>query len=161
MRSLLVLAAAALLAGCRSTAPPAEPGPPTPEGAAVLREEVMAADRAFAAASAAAGLEGWMSYIAPDAVRLVMGGAVTRGLDSIRAHDAGLFARPDARLRWEPTDGGVFADGRYAFTTGTARFVERAADGAETVTWRGVYVTTWRREPDGRWLVVLDTGADG
>lgn len=158
---LLTLATVVLLAGCRTAAPPAaDPGPLTPQQAATIREEVMAADRGFAAATAAARLTGWMSYYAPDAARLTMGQTATRGLDSIRAADARLFADPAYELRWEPVDGGAFADGRHAFTTGTSEFVHTDDTGTETVTYRGVYVTFWRREPDGRWLVVLDTGAE-
>lgn len=158
MRLLAPLLALALLAGCRTPAPGAFL---SPNAEAVIRAEVMTADRAFDAATAARGIEGWMAYMAPDAARFTMGGTAVRGTDAIRVLDAPLFTAPAVQLRWAPTDGGAFGDGRYAFTTGHARLVRRAPGGAEAVEWTGVSVSVWRREPDGRWLVVRDTGADG
>jgi ketosteroid isomerase-like protein len=118
----------------------------------------MEADRAFAAATAARGLEGWMEAYAPDAVRLRMGGAAVQGLPAVRAYDADLFADPSARLEWAPTAAGVFADGRHGYTTGRSTMVRLDGARADTL-YRGVYITFWRLDPDGRWRVVLDTGA--
>jgi ketosteroid isomerase-like protein len=114
----------------------------------------MAADAAFAGATARRGLDGWMDAYAPDAVRLAMGGHVSRGLAEIRAADSSLFADPAVRLTWMPTDGGAFGDGRHGFTTGRAAMVRAPAD----TVWTGTYVTFWRRD-GGRWRVLLDTGA--
>ena len=124
------------------------------------RAEVMAADRAFAAAARERGLDGWMEWMAADAARLPrMGAAGIRGLDAIRASDAGIFADPSLRLAWEPTDGGVFSDARLGFTTGRYQLLQKATDGRESAVAQGAYVTFWRREADGRWRVILDTGA--
>lgn len=142
------------LAGC-SARPPAPTAAADP---AAARAALMAADRAFAAETAGRGLDGWMAHYAADAVRLHMGGPVVQGLDAIRAFDAALFADPTARLTWEPTDGGAFGDGRHGFTTGRSALVRLAGGAADTL-YAGVYVTLWRLGPDGRWEVLLDTGA--
>jgi ketosteroid isomerase-like protein len=145
------VAALLLLAACsRAPAPPAAAVPDTAGYGAQLRE----AEAAFQASTAARGLDGWMAWYAPDAVRLVMGGKVSQGTAAVRAHDAELFADPAARLSWQLTDAGAFADGRHGFTTGTAAMVR----GADTL-YKGTYVTLWRREADGGWKVVLDTGS--
>jgi uncharacterized protein (TIGR02246 family) len=128
------------------------------------REELLAADRAFAAAAAARGLDGWMSVMAPDAVRLPrLGQPAVTGADAIRRADAALFADPTRRLVWEPTEAGPFADGRHGFTTGRYKVLRRpgtrdAGAGEDQVVASGSYLTWWRKEADGRWLVILDTG---
>ncbi|RMH04059.1 MAG: hypothetical protein D6702_04315 [Planctomycetota bacterium] len=136
-----------------------------------IAAELLAADRAFAAEVAADGLDGWMRWFAADAARpdlpvvdltgAVTPGAVTRGLDAIREHDAPVFALPGARLRWEPSQAGVFADGRTGFTQGrwwleaTDAAAEPAAEPAALP--RGWYLTWWRWQ-DGAWKVILDCG---
>lgn len=139
---------------CRGAATPAASAPDT----AGVREALLAADRAFADSTAARGLDGWMGFYAADAVRLTMGGDVAQGLEAVRKYDAPLFADSTTRLLWTPTGAGVFADGRHGFTTGTSLMVRRAAAKTDTV-YRGAYVTLWRREADGRWKVILDTGS--
>jgi ketosteroid isomerase-like protein len=120
----------------------------------------MAADRAFAVAARERGLDGWMEWMAPDAARLPrMGAAGIRGLAEIRAADAALFAVAGTRLAWEPTEGGLYADGLHGFTTGRYEVLQRRPDGSEQAVARGAYVTFWRREADGAWRVILDTGA--
>lgn len=121
--------------------------------------QLMDADRAFAAAAAARGLDGWMSFFAPDAVRLTPGAEPVRGTDAIRASDAPTFANPAVRLTWAPVDGGLFADGSHGWTIGRYEVHRRAADGSDTVAGRGRYVTLWRREANGTWRVILDTGS--
>lgn len=162
MRRLLLLPL--LLAACASPAPraTAPAGPPSmpPADAAALREALMEADRGFAASVAEGGLEAWMAHFAPDAVRLTgMGREATRGLDAIREADAGLLGDPSLRLTWAPVDAGAYADGRHGFTTGRYQVLRRGEDGAERVVASGAYVTVWRLGDDGRWRVILDTGA--
>jgi len=144
-------------AGCASPARTSDPS--------TVRADLLAADRAFAADTYARGLDGWMDHHAPDAVRLAMGGtaadgSVVQGLDAVRAYDAGLFTDPTTRLVWTPTEGGAFADRSTGFTTGRSAMVRLRTDGAAPDTlFRGTYVTIWRRGVDGRWRVILDTGA--
>lgn len=151
MRSTLFVLV--LLAAC--SVEQAEP-PATAFDPAALREELLAADRAFADSTDRHGLEGWMSWYADDGVRLQMGGPVAQGTAAIRAFDTALFADSNLVLRWTPTEAGAFADGRHGFSTGRGALVTR--DGADTA-WSGNYITIWRRHADGRWQVLLDTGS--
>jgi ketosteroid isomerase-like protein len=124
-----------------------------------LAAELMDADRAFAKATAADRLDGWMSVMADDAVRIApLGGKAYIGKAAVKELDASLFADPNSRLVWEPTAGGAFADGKHGFTTGMSKMLVKAADGTETVKWTGAYVTWWRKD-GGKWKVILDTGA--
>lgn len=124
-----------------------------------LRAQLLDADRAFAAAAAVRGLDGWLEFLADDAVRIPRpGAAAVRGRAAIRELDAPTFADPAVQWRWQPLDAGVFADGRHGFTTGRFRLLRR--EGAtERLLGEGAYVTWWRREEDGRWRVILHTGA--
>lgn len=123
------------------------------------KTQLMDADRAFAKETAAKGLDGWMSVMADDAVRISpLGGKVVSGIAAVRQLDAAIFADPMKQLIWEPTDGGAFADGKHGFTTGTSKFIEKTADGKETVLSTGRYITWWRKDDKGVWKVILDTG---
>jgi ketosteroid isomerase-like protein len=122
--------------------------------------ELMDADRAFAKATADKGLDGWVSVFADDAVRIApLGGKAAAGKDAIRKLDAPLFADTKRLLIWEPTDAGVFADGKHGFTTGRAKVIDRGAGDRAGSPWPVKYVTFWRKGEDGRWQVILDTGA--
>ncbi len=118
---------------------------------------LMEMDRRFAATVATEGLAGWLSFMADDAVRLPgLAETGVRGKDAIAELDGGMFSDPTRQLVWEPTDAGGFADGRHGYTTGRYRVVV-TADGKETVTATGTYITMWRL--DESWKVILDTGA--
>ena len=130
-----------------------------PKAAADAKAELMDADRAFAKATAEKGIDGWMSFMADDAVRVQpLGGKAHVGKAAVRELDAEMFKDPKRKLLWEPTDGGAFADGKHGFTTGRSKMVTRDEKDGEAVLWTGAYVTWWRKD-DGKWKVILDTGA--
>jgi ketosteroid isomerase-like protein len=131
-----------------------------PPADADVKNAVTAADRAFAKASAEKGLDGWMSFMADDAVRVTpMGGKATVGKAAVKELDAKLFADPKRKLVWEPTDGGSLADPAFGWTTGKARIIGPNDKGMAETVWAGSYVTIWRKGADGTWKVILDTGA--
>jgi uncharacterized protein (TIGR02246 family) len=124
-----------------------------------VRRELMDADRAFAAAARARGLDGWMEYMTADAARLPkLGAKAVRGKEAIRKADKAIFSDPKRQLVWEPTEAGAFADGRHGFTTGKYRVIQKEPGGKEKVVGSGAYLTWWRKERDGKWRVILDTG---
>jgi ketosteroid isomerase-like protein len=123
-----------------------------------VREELLDADRRFAAAARERGLDGWMSFLAADAVRLPkLTGAPVRGTEAIRKLDAAIFADPARRLAWEPAEAESFEGGRLGVTTGHYRVLRKGDGGKEEVVARGSYLTWWRKD-DGKWRVILDTG---
>jgi len=124
----------------------------------VLEKELMEADRAFAAATLDKGLEGWLSFFTTDGVRLDLFGPIAQGLEEIRGVDAALFARPDRRLVWEPTDARSFSGGTLGFTRGKYTFEGQNAEGGWEALGTGRYLSWWRRGSAG-WKVLLDTGS--
>lgn len=115
-------------------------------------EALLAADRAFAAATAERGLDGWIEGFADDAVRILPGDEPVRGPRAISDHDAGLFADPDVELFWEPEHAGYLGGGRsFGFTTGRYRLL----DGDGRPLSEGRYLTLWTKTGDG-WRVALD-----
>lgn len=130
------------------------------EDSTKLREELMQADRAFGAAARERGLDGWMEFMANDATRLPgLGEAPIKGTDAIRKADAPLFADRSRVLLWEPAHAGIFQDSAHGFTTGKYRMVQKTEGKEDRVLRTGSYITWWRKEKDGKWRVILDTGA--
>lgn len=157
MSNRLFLAALVLILGGWAMARPEKPE--SPKNPPDAEADLMDADRAFGKAAAEKGLDGWMGFMADDAVRVVpLGGKATTGNAEVRKLDATIFADPKRKLVWEPTDGGAFADGKHGFTSGKWKLIARNDKGEEEVLRTGAYVTWWRKGDDG-WKVILDTGA--
>lgn len=130
--------------------------PAAPDAAAV-RESLLAADRAFAAATAERGLEGWMSAFDTTGIQMEADRLFTPGLAAVRATMAPAFADTAWHLTWEPTMAFASAAGDLGYTLGTWRSSRAGPVGvAEEHT--GKYVTIWRRQADGGWKVVFDGG---
>jgi ketosteroid isomerase-like protein len=117
----------------------------------------MQADRDFAVATHARGIDGWMSFYAPDAIRIRYRGNMVKGFDEVRKFDLPNISDTTTILNWEPTDAYVFRDGTIGSTTGRYSVVSRRATDAGKELGHGRYVTMWRRDA-GRWLVIMDTG---
>jgi ketosteroid isomerase-like protein len=111
--------------------------------------ELEEADRMFDADTAERGVQGWVAWFAPD-------GALWRG-ERIAGRDAiGAKLTPTlttGQLRWHPIASRVHGD--VGFTVGTATWT---ANDATEPGWRGSYVTIWRKQANGQWLVEYDTG---
>lgn len=134
---------AATLGGCagRSAGSPAAAVGVSP---AAVAEELLAADRAFAAASRRTDVAGGMAaMLADDAVMPIAGGFAV-GRDSVLAVIRGDTTLAGARLDWTPLRVGVSADGRHGFSLGYTSV--QGADGTATP---GKYLTYWVKRADG------------
>jgi ketosteroid isomerase-like protein len=120
-------------------------------------DSLMKADREFAVATHARGIDGWMSFYAPDAIRIRYRGNMVKGSDAIRAFDLPGISDTTTTLNWEPTDSHVFRGGTTGSTTGRYWVVSRKTGEAGKELSHGRYVTMWRRDGD-RWVVIMDTG---
>lgn len=120
------------------------------------REALLQADRAFAAATAHDRIEGWVRYFASDGA-MMQGGQLIRGPAAVRTFMTPAFADSTFRLTWHPTTADVSASGDLGYTVGRWE-IRRDAGRQEHVT-TGSYVTLWKRQADGSWKVVLDTGS--
>lgn len=125
---------------------------------ATTRAALQDADRAFDRATSERRLEGWVEYFAEDGAMLRPGGAVT-GKAAIREHMSPVLRDSSFTLRWNPTRSDVGAAGDLGYTVGRYEARRRDVKGAATVR-TGTYVTIWKKQVDGSWKVVLDTGVE-
>ena len=133
---------------CLACGPPWGP-PPDPR-------ELMEADRAFAAETAARGADGWATWFATDG-RMYRERGYVDGREAIRDAMAPAFADSLRRLRWAPDTAIVAASGDIGYTLGHWETVLTTAAG-DSVLGRGSYVTIWRRQSDGTWKATVDIG---
>lgn len=140
---LLALAALLALPACAYVPGPDTPPPPEAETAAV--DEIVAAERAFAADSQARPLrESFARHAAADGVAVR-----PAGIANVQAFIAGWPAADSAgALQWHPRFAGAAASGDLGFTTGPF-----AGGGG------GTYLTVWQRQDDGGWRWMIDLGA--
>jgi uncharacterized protein (TIGR02246 family) len=120
------------------------------ETAEARRAEVFAAERAFARSMADRDFAAFGRYVAEDCV-FFFGTAPLRGRDAVLAAWKQFFEGARAPFSWEPDQVEVLASGELALSTGLVK------DDEGTVTAR--FNSIWRREADGRWLVVFDKGS--
>jgi ketosteroid isomerase-like protein len=150
-RSFVIPALCALATGCVAAVNAGN------SGSTATESSLMQADRDFAVATHARGIDGWMSFYTPDAIRIRYRANMVKGFDEIRKFDMAYISDTTNVLNWEPTDAHVFRGGDIGSTTGRYWAVSRTGPNAGKETGRGRYVTMWRRE-GGRWLVIMDTG---
>lgn len=110
--------------------------------------ELEAADLAFAADTARRGVEGWVAAFDPKGGMMRKAGRV----EYAAIAEVMTPTLTSGRLDWAPIASGK--SGKLGFTVGKAKFTgAKPGDG-----WRSTYVTIWRRQPDGTWKVLFDTG---
>ncbi len=117
-------------------------------------QEMVDTDNAFSEASAKNGMKkAFLEYIADDAVLLRPGFLPIVEGDVIKF----LQAQEDTSftMTWEPHGGDVSALHDMGFTYGVY------AVATKDTTLKGTYVSIWRKQKDGKWKFVLDTGNPG
>jgi ketosteroid isomerase-like protein len=105
------------------------------------------ADKAFAADTAARGIEGWVAAFDDKGGMMTKNGRV-EGHAAIRELMSGLLA--STKVEWAPIASAVRGD--IGYTVGKATFTGKEDS------WRSTYVTIWKKQPDGTWKVLFDTG---
>lgn len=118
------------------------------ERLAALEEEVRAAERAFAKTMADRDHQAFQSFVAEEAI--FFGAEALRGRAAVAAGWKPYFEGPAAPFSWEPERVAVVASGKLALSSGPV--YDPAGNRV------GTFNSTWRREADGRWRVVLDIG---
>lgn len=111
-------------------------------------QQVIAAERAFAADAAQKGVDAaFRAHVAPDGV--LFRPDPVNGLAWMDAQPADPPGTPpQTGLSWWPVYAGIAASGDLGFTTGPWRIADRG----------GYYLTLWRRQADGSWKFALDHG---
>jgi ketosteroid isomerase-like protein len=114
-------------------------------------DDMVAAERAFAAdAVTRTTREAFLAALAPDAVVFDPGPAEGQRVWSARPANK-------HRLEWAPAMAEIAGSGDLGYTVGPWRFTP---EGAAAPTAQGWFITVWRKQPDGRWRVLIDHGMD-
>jgi ketosteroid isomerase-like protein len=137
---LVTAALAAALAGCATTPPP---------DLAALREQVFAAERAFARTMADRDHAAFGRHLADDTV-FFTGPTPLRGRAAVVEGWKRFYEPAKAPFSWEPDQVEVLSSGALAHSSGPVRNPE----GKVVARFNSV----WRQEAPGVWRVVFDRG---
>lgn len=120
-------------------------------------EALLKADRDFNAATQTRRAAGWMEWMADNVVVLTPEAPVV-GREAVAKFYEETFANPDFQLTWEPTRAEVIGGGDVGYTVGRYKMSAKNQEG-KAFHRTGSYLTTWRKQADGRWKVVADVGS--
>ncbi len=115
--------------------------------------ELLDADRAFAAKARADGVPAAFASYADEGAIMLSRQSITQGHDAIVSRFANWPA--GQHIEWAPQAGRVAERGDMGWTWGNATYI--AADGARTT---GRYISIWTRDLDGNWKYSLDAGVN-
>jgi hypothetical protein len=155
MNKFLIIACCSLLAAsCQSNQRPDTEK--AEEAGIATRVDMMNADRDFSLLSEEKGLRAAdEEYIDSNGVLLRPGSIPMADADAmdyiIQSNDSAFT------MTWEPKHASLAASGELGYTYGVYSLKPKDAD---TVIY-GSYVTIWRRQPDGKWKFVLQSGNEG
>ncbi len=119
-------------------------------------QELIAADKAFSALCEMKGMKhAFIEYIDSNGVLLRSGHMPIIGANAIdflvQQDDSGYT------LNWEPRHAAVARSGEMGYTYGIYAMHPKEQD---TVIY-GSYVSIWKKQQDGKWKLMLDTGNEG
>ena len=129
-------------------------GPDRQAGAAAI----VRSDAEFARSVAEKNKETFQSFLAE--ATTFNGGTRNElhGRDAVLKDWAPFFEANGPTLTWTPMKGEVIGAGDVGYTIGRSLFRQKASNGS-TIERGGQYLTVWRKQPDGSWKVVFDTGS--
>lgn len=118
--------------------------------------EMIQADRDFSKLSEEKGSKAaFLEYIDSDGVLLRPNQMPQKGANAIniisQENDTGYI------MTWEPTGGSVCKSGDMGYTYGIYRIQFKNKDSVQ----KGTYVSVWKKQTDGKWKFVMDSGNDG
>ena len=122
---------------------------PAPIDVEARQREVWDTEVAFARSMAERDFAAFARHVSEHAV-FWTGGKPLRGKAAVLQAWQRFYDAPRAPFSWQPDEVVVIGDGTLAQSTGPVRDL----DGKVFARFRSV----WRRESDGRWLIVLDRG---
>jgi len=115
-------------------------------------------DRFYSALSAEKGMN--TSFLEMFDSAGVMLNANHMPIEGFEAIKASLLIESDSTfiLTWEPRFAKIAASGELGYTYGTYQIRDKATD---SITGVGKYATIWKKQTDGKWKAILDTGNPG
>jgi len=123
---------------------------------AKLKVEILETDRAFSIMSKSKGLRNaFMDFIDSDAVLLR-----PNSLPLVGGEAMDLIIRNNdtvSVLTWEPKEANISKSGDLGYTYG----VYSRKPGDEDTVYYGTYVTIWKKQMNGKWKFVLQSGNEG
>jgi ketosteroid isomerase-like protein len=117
--------------------------------------EIQIVDSEFSDYSKQHGMrKAFLEYIDDDGVMMKDNSLPIKGAQAINF----LSSMDDStvELSWEPEGGDIAASGELGYTYGIYEM-----KGDDGVVERGTYVTIWKKQEDGKWKFVLDSGNQG
>lgn len=120
------------------------------------KKELMEIDRTFSKMSEEKGMKNaFIEYIDSNGVLLKPGRMPIIGANAIdyliQLNDTGFS------LTWEPNNGDISASGDLGYTFGIYALKPNSTD----TTIYGTYISIWKKEKNGKWKFVLDSGNEG
>lgn len=123
------------------------------------RQDIEQADVDFSNLSKEKGMhDAFLAYIADEGVLLRPYMMPVVGYESVKKFlDEG---NTDFMLTWSPLFADISISGELGYTYGTYELTYKDEKGI-SVTRKGTYVTIWKKDKEGNWKFVLDTGNPG
>ena len=121
---------------------------------AVWQKEIISEDKAFSDMSKKDGMKkAFIQFIDDDGILLRPNHPPIVGADAIdflsQSNDSSYT------LTWIPSSAGIATSGDLGYTYGI--YMLQLSD----TTLRGTYVSIWKKQKDGKWKFVLDSGNEG
>ena len=122
------------------------------------REALMQVDRLFSEVSVKHGTrEAFDMFMADSAIMLADNYNPITGREAILAH---FPVEAETTLEWEPLFADASGSDDLGYTIGRWTYRSLDSAGAEQ-TAQGHYVTIWKKQANGSWKYVFDTGTEG
>ena len=124
-----------------------------------MKQELLETDIEFSRQSVDKGVNyAFLAYISDDCVLLRPKKDPIKGREKITE----MFSKPDSgfTLSWTPLHADVAKSGDMGYTYGIYKTELDNADGSLKTT-EGTYVSIWKRDANGDWKFVLDSGNQG
>ncbi len=151
MKSIAICAVAVVLTATLFGQVPHHKMPPTMAPAATAAT-LMKLERDANRAMQEKGVDGWMAFVAENAVE--GGEKPATGASAVRASMMEFVK--GGKLSWAPTHTEVFKGATQGYAVGRWTFV---SDDAKTPTQHGTYITIWQKQVDRSWKIIYDGGA--
>lgn len=120
------------------------------------KQAIWKADEEFSRVTGEKRLAGFLSFIAED-FQTVRPNSPLVGKKEFGEGWSKLLNDPAAKIAWKPLLALVSKSGDLGYTVGSYE-ITRQDDKGTRAAGSGKYVTIWRKQKDGSWKVVLDTG---
>lgn len=122
-----------------------------------LKRELAAMEDVFCAMAQSKGLlAAFEHYAAPDVAFIDTDPRQFRGLEAVRQRMGP--DQPGVKLTWSALFTAVSDDGTLGYNYGRYESRRPGPDGTEIVR-GGFFLSIWKRQPDGQWRYVMDTGS--